>query len=169
MQRKAVLRLTISGMFLALSVILGLFKIPLSQISEIRLQFLPVAAEGILFGPLYGGILGGLSDILCYIVKPTGAFFPGFTFSAIVQGVIYGTLLRKDQSLGRIITASALDTLIVSMILNPIWLMMLYSNSFKVIFMGRIIKVLIMFPINTILLAVTAKIISTPAIKDHLP
>ena len=168
LQRKAILRLTISAMLLALSVIFGFFKIPLSQVSEVRLQFLPVAAEGMLFGPLYGGILGGLSDILCYIVRPTGAFFPGFTISAIIQGVIYGLLLRKNQSLGRILATQALDTVIISLILNPIWLMMLYGNSFVVIFMERIIKVLIMLPINTALLTAVVKLIYSPAIKPHL-
>ena len=121
-------------MLLALSVILGFFKIPLSQVSEIRLQFLPVAAEGILFGPLYGGIVGGLSDILCYMVRPTGAFFPGFTISAVIQGIIYGLILHKDHGLKRILLALVLDTVIVSLILNPLWLMILYGNSFIVVF-----------------------------------
>lgn len=168
MQRKAIQRMTISAMLLALSVILGFFKIPLSQVSEIRLQFLPVAAEGILFGPLYGGILGGLSDILCYIVRPTGAFFPGFTISSIVQGLIYGIILHKDRSRSRILIAVALDTVIVSLILNPLWLMMLYGNSFIVIFIQRIVKVLIMLPINALLLMAVARLLSASAIRSHL-
>lgn len=168
MQRKAVLRLTISAMMLALSVIFGFFKIPLSQVSEIRLQFLPVAAEGILFGPLYGGIVGGLSDILCYIVRPTGAFFPGFTVSAVIQGIIYGLILHKDHGLKRIMIALILDTVIVSLILNPLWLMILYGNSFVVVFSARIIKVLIMFPINALLLVAITRIISSPAIQEHV-
>jgi len=103
---------------------------------------------------LYGGILGGLSDILCYIVRPTGAFFPGFTLSAILQGVIYGLILKKDQGLVRILIAQGLDTVLVSLILNPLWLMILYGNGFIAFFTARIIKVLIMFPINVVLLAV---------------
>ena len=168
MQRKAIQRLTISAMLLAVSVILGFFKIPISQVSEIRLQFVPVAAEGILFGSLYGGILGGLSDILCYIVRPTGAFFPGFTISSIVQGVIYGAVLHKDCSKRRILLAVILDTVAVSLILNPIWLMILYGNSFIVVFAGRIIKVLVMFPINTVLIIVISKLISRPSVREHL-
>lgn len=153
-QKNMIRRLTVSAMLLAISVIFGFFKIPLSQVSEIRLQFLPVAVEGMLFGPLYGGILGGLSDILCYIVRPTGAFFPGFTLSAILQGVIYGLILKKDQSLGRILIAQGLDTVIVSLILNSLWLVIMYGNGFIALFTARIIKVLIMFPINVALLAV---------------
>ena len=168
MQRKAIQRLTISAMLLAVSVILGFFKIPISQVSEIRLQFVPVAAEGILFGSLYGGILGGLSDILCYIVRPTGAFFPGFTISSIVQGVIYGAVLHKDCSKRRILLAVILDTVAVSLILNPIWLMILYGNSFIVIFFQRIVKVLIMLPVNVLLMMAVSRILSGSAIRTHL-
>ena len=156
MQRQAIQRLTISAMLLAISVIFGFFKIPLSQVSEIRLQFLPVAMEGMLFGPLYGGIVGGLSDILCYIARPTGPFFPGFTISAVIQGIIYGLILNKEQSLGRVLIAQAVDTIIVSLILNPIWLMMLYGNAFIPMFISRLPKVLIMYPVNiALLMAVT--------------
>ena len=151
--KTALYRLTVSAMLLALSVILGFFKIPLTQTSEIRLQVLPVAIEGVLFGPLYGGILGGLSDILCFIVRPTGAFFPGFTVSAILQGVIYGVVLRRSQTVPRIIAAQTIDCILVSLILTPIWLMLLYGNAFIPIFVGRLPKVLIMFPINVILLS----------------
>ena len=152
MQKRMIQRLTISAMLLAVSVIFGFFKIPISQVAEIRLQFLPVAVEGVLFGPLYGGILGGLSDILCYIVRPTGPFFSVFTLSSVIQGVIYGLLLKKDQSVGRILAAQLLDTVIVSLILNPVWLMLLYGNAFVPLFMSRLLKVIIMFPINSALL-----------------
>ena len=157
MNKGSLQRLTISAMLLAISVILGLFKIPLSQVSEIRLQFLPVAMDGMLFGPLYGGIVGALSDILSYIVRPTGPFFPGFTISAAVQGVIYGLFLRRSSGMGRIIIAQAVDSIIVSLILVPVWLMMLYGNAFIPLFIARLPKVLIMFPINTILLAAVLK------------
>jgi ECF transporter S component (folate family) len=155
--KTALQRLTVSAMLLAVSVVFGFFKIPITQTSEIRLQFLPVALEGMLFGPLYGGILGGLSDILCYLVRPTGAFFPGFTISAILQGIIYGGVLKKSQSIPRIVAAQAADCILVSLILNPIWLMMLYGNGFIPIFIGRLPKVLIMFPVNIALLVVVTR------------
>ena len=157
MQKRTIQRITISAMLLAISVIFGFFKIPLSQASEIRLQFLPVAVEGMLFGPLYGGILGGLSDILCYIVRPTGPFFPGFTFSAVIQGVIYGVLLKKDQTIGRILIAQTLDTVVVSLILTSLWLALLYGNAFIPLIGSRIIKVIIMYPVNTVLLTAVTR------------
>lgn len=145
--------LSMCAMLLAVSAILGFFKIPLSELIEIRLQFLPVACAGMLFGAPAGALVGGLSDILCYIIKPTGPFFPGFTVSSIIQGMIYGMILyNKPLSLKRVLMAQIVDTLVVSMILNPIWLMLLYNNAFSVVFLSRIVKVAVMLPINTALL-----------------
>ena len=74
--------LTVSAMMLALSTILGFLKVPVTQLIELRFAFLPIACTGMLFGPAVGGIVGGLSDILGFIVKPTGPYFPGFTITA---------------------------------------------------------------------------------------
>ncbi len=145
--------LTACAMLLAVSAIFGFFKIPLSDVAEIRLQFLPVACAGMLFGAPAGALVGGLSDILCYIIKPTGPFFPGFTISAVIQGMIYGFILyNKPLSLKRVILAQIIDTVIISLILNPIWLMILYNNAFAAVFSARLIKVAVMLPINTALL-----------------
>jgi len=67
--------------------------------------------------------------------------------------VIYGVVLRRSQTVPRIIAAQTIDCILVSLILTPIWLMLLYGNAFIPIFVGRLPKVLIMFPINVILLS----------------
>ncbi|QUI21199.1 ECF transporter S component [Vallitalea pronyensis] len=43
---------------------------------------------GILFGPLVGGIAGGLGDIIGYLLRPQGAYIPWFTVTAILGGVL---------------------------------------------------------------------------------
>ncbi len=152
-QKMNVRVITTAGMLLAVAVILGFFKIPVTQLIEIRLQFLPIACAAMLFGPAVGGILGALSDILGYLVRPTGPFFPGFTVSAALQGVIYGFFLyRKEISWKRIVPAQAADMILISFLLNPLWLSILYGQGFWVVFTARILKNLIMFPINTLLL-----------------
>ena len=89
--------LTASAMLLAIAVILGFFKIPVNQFMELRFAFLPIACTGMLFGPFVGGVVGALSDILGYLVKPTGPYFPGFTVTQILSGVMYGLVLYKKE------------------------------------------------------------------------
>ena len=150
--------LTTSALLLALAVILGFFKIPISDVAEIRLQFLPVACAGMLFGPAVGGITGGLTDVLAFLVKPTGPYFPGFTITGIIQGVLYGLILyKKTPSLKRIFIAVLLDSLIIGLILNTVCLAILYGQAVYAVFTARIIKTLIMIPINLLLLTAVLK------------
>lgn len=150
--------LTTSAMLLAIAVILGFFKIPVSDIVEIRLQFLPVACAGMLFGPAVGGIIGGLTDILAFLIKPTGPYFPGFTITGIIQGVMYGIILyKKTPTLKRIIAAQLLDSFVIGLVLNSICLAILYGQAVYAVFSARIIKTCIMLPINIVLLTAVLK------------
>ena len=90
--------LTASAMLLAIAVILGFFKIPVNQFMELRFAFLPIACTGMLFGPFVGGVVGALSDILGYLVKPTGPYFPGFTVTQIISGVARVLSIRRQKS-----------------------------------------------------------------------
>ncbi len=150
--------LTTAGMLVAVAVVFGFFKIPITQIIEIRFQFLPIACGAMLFGPVVGGIIGALADILGYLVKPTGPFFPGFTLSAVIQGILYGLFLyHREITAKRVIPAQAANTLTIDFLLNPLWLSILYGRGFIVIFTERIAKNLIMFPINVVLLLVVLR------------
>ena len=48
--------------------------------------------------------------------------------------------------------SQVLNTVIVGMIVNSIWLSILYGNSFRVVFTMRFIKEIIIIPINIVLL-----------------
>ena len=37
-----------------------------------------------------GFVCGGLGDLIQFVIKPTGAYFPGWTISAALAGFIYG-------------------------------------------------------------------------------
>ena len=45
---------------------------------------------GMFFGPLAGGISGLVADLVGATVFPQGAFFPGFTISSMLWGIIPG-------------------------------------------------------------------------------
>ena len=138
----------------AIAIVLGFFKIPLTQIIEIRFMVLPVAAAGWLFGPVVGGLVGIVADVGGYLIKPTGPFFPGFTITSMLSGVIFGCVLyRRRPTLLRIFTAQVIYTLVCGLLLTSIWLSMLYGNGFIPVLTARILKELVLIPVNTIMLA----------------
>ena len=149
-----------AGMLVAVGVVLSFTKIVLSPVLEISFDFLPLAAGGMLYGPVVGGIMGVVGDVLGYLVRPNGPFFPGFTLNALVSGSLYGFFLyRRPVTLGRVIAVSTVLTLIVNLGLNPLWLSMMYGKAFVVLLTGRLLKNAVMFPINTALLMTVLKFV----------
>lgn len=150
--------LTSAALVLAIAIALGFFKIPITQLIEIRFDTLALATAGQMFGPAVGLMIGALSDLGGFLIRPTGPFFPGFTISAAITGLIFGFMLYgKKVSLLRVALAKLIHTLLVGMLLNSFWLSMLYGNAFPLVFLGRLPKELIMFPIQTAMIYVLLK------------
>lgn len=150
-----------AAMLLAITVVLGFYRL---QITEyVRIGFDSVAKEltGMLFGPVTGCMVGGLSDLISYLIKPIGGFFPGFTISAMAGGIIYGIILYKKRlSLIRVIIANSIVAVVINLVLNTYWLTLLYGNAFFALLPARAVKQLVMLPIDTLLFYVTAKVLS---------
>ena len=111
--------LTSAALVLAIAIALGFFKIPITQLIEIRFDTLALATAGQMFGPAVGLMIGALSDLGGFLIRPTGPFFPGFTISAAITGLIFGFMLYgKKVSLLRVVLAKLIHTLLVGMLLN---------------------------------------------------
>ena len=146
--------LTVAAMLTAIGIVLGFFKLPINQLIEIRFGSIPIAITGMMFGPGVAGVVGALTDIGGYWVHPTGPFFPGFTLSGIVSGIIFGVMLHgKKCTLPRIIAAEVVHTLIVGIIMNSYWLNLLYlKNGYLAAIVARLPKELVMIPVYTVIM-----------------
>ena len=141
------------AMFGAISVAIGLYTLNLSPTVKITFTFIPNNFAYYLFGPFVGIIYGAAMDVLNYFANPSGEFFFGFTASAVVSGLIYGLLLyKRPLSMKRIIVANIIKMLTVDILMNTLWLSMLYGNAFMVLLPVRALKELIMLPVETIVL-----------------
>lgn len=145
--------LAVTSMLLALAVMLGFWgTVQLGDFLKVGFSFLANELAALLFGPVVGGIMAGMADILKFLVKPTGAFFPGFTISAVLGGVIYGVLLyKKPLSVPRIVAAKVTVAIVVNTLLNTFWLSILYGQAFAALLPARLLKQLLMVPIETVL------------------
>ena len=139
-----------SGLFIAMAAVLSFFKIPITNLIEIRFAIIPLAISGYMLGPVATGIVGGAADVIGYIVKPTGPFFPGFTISNVITGIIFGLMFHnKKITFWRVLIAVIIQSVTVGILLNSLWLSVLYGNAFPVVLAARIVKELIMIPVNT--------------------
>lgn len=142
------------SLLIAMEVIFTRFLSINTTIVRIGFGFLPIAIAAIMFGPIYGGIMAALSDLIGMMLFPTGGtFFPGFTISAFVTGVVFGLVLyKKKKTVSRIASAVLIDTLIVTLILNTIWLSIITGNGVYILLPTRLLKAAIMIPIEIVLI-----------------
>lgn len=149
------------GLLICLEVVLTRFLSIQTPIVRIGFGFLPIAAAGILFGPALAGITGAIADILGMIIFPKGAYFPGFTVSAFVSGAIYGlALYKKPISFFRSLLAVGAIIVFVDLFMNTYWLTIITGKAAKVILAPRLMKSLIMLPIQTTFIFTLWKLIN---------
>ena len=160
--------IAMAGLLIGIAAVLGFFKLPLSSILEIRFQSIPMAIGGAVLGPITGGIVGAASDVICYLVRPTGPFFPGFTISYFLTGLIFGLFLYKRKPVWwRVVLAQVTVTVLVGILLNSIWLSMLYGNAFVAVLTARIVKELVMIPINSAILIAVLNALARAGIGSY--
>ncbi len=117
------------AMLLALRVVLGMFAnttLPFFG-NNVKLSgaFLPIAVAGVMLGPVPAALVGGLGDVISFFLVPAGAggYFPGFTISGIITGLIYGFAFYKNNiSLPRTVVAWTVNMLAVETFLAAYWL-----------------------------------------------
>ena len=129
--------------------LLAALAIVLSMVASIQLG--PYIKIG--FSGLPNRIVEFLFGLLKYVLKPDGPFFFGFTFNAMLSGLIYGTLLyRRPVSIKRIVIAEFFVKLVINCGLNTLWISMLYGKGFIALLGPRVIKNVIMLPIDSFIL-----------------
>ena len=141
------------AMLAAVAIVLGYFSIELGSSLRIGFSSIPNRLVDYLFGPVVGAYFGGLLDIIKYIIKPTGTFFPGFTFNAMLAGLICGSILYgRKLTLWRVFLAKFLVIMICNVFFNTLWISILYGKAFMVFLPVRLFKNLVMWPIDSVIL-----------------
>ena len=114
----------VAAMLLALNMAIKSFTIPVGSFMKIGFSFLTNAMCGMLYGPVVAGLMGGVGDIIGYLMNPMGqAWFPGFTLNAVLGGVIYGVFFyRKKVTFRRALAAKVVVSVVVNILLGTLWL-----------------------------------------------
>lgn len=155
-------KLVYMAMFIAITSILSRFVAIQLPFLKITFSFIPIALSAMIFGPVYGGVVAGIEDLIGATLFPKGPFFPGFTLSAILVGVVYGLILyKKPKTTTRMIIANAIIAVVINIVLNTVWLVILYNKGFIALASTRIIKAIIMIPIEVFMLKISWKYIGT--------
>lgn len=87
-------KMVISALLLAILIVSDRFLSLNTNFFTINLSFIPSMITAILLGPFYSALVYGLSDYIGAHLFPFGEYFPGFTLSAVIKGIILGIFLH---------------------------------------------------------------------------
>lgn len=147
------------AMLVAVEVVLSRFCSISTQFGKIGFAFVPLAVCGMLFGPWWSCLAGGLSDFIGAILFPIGPYFPGFTLSNALVGLTFGLCLYKRYTGWKhIALAVAINNAVISLFLSTYWLHLLYGSPYLGLLPARLVQNCIMIVLEFVLI----RLIQTP-------
>ena len=149
-----------AGLLIALQIILSRFLSINAWNLKIGFAFTAVFVAAYLYGPLFAAVVAAIADVVGAALFPSGAFFPGFTVTAILSGLLFGLLLYKKQTPGRIAITVAIDQLVLGLLLNSYWLSILYGSPYVPLLATRAVQCLIMMPVMYFTMAALSKLLA---------
>lgn len=146
-------KLVITAMLITLDVLFTRVLAINTNLMKIGFGFAAVGMSALLYGPAWAMLSAALGDFVGSLLFPSGPFFPGFTLTAAVSGLIFGLCLyKKEARCRKPVLAAALNSLVVTVILNTAMIAYISGNSFSVLLAARSVQFLVMFPVQALLL-----------------
>ena len=147
--------MAISGFLIALNIVLSrIITIP----GIINFGGFPIIFAGVVFGPVVGGIVGAVGDVVSFIVRPTGAFMPHFVLTSALTGIIPGVIIRLLKAklpkipLWKIFISILVGQVITSVLMVPYFLNTLFSTPLMVTMSKAVVKQAINIPAYSIII-----------------
>ncbi|MBU3829117.1 MAG: folate family ECF transporter S component [Candidatus Lactobacillus pullistercoris] len=133
--------LILLGLVVAMKIVLAQFSFGPATV-KVGLGFIGSVMLAYFFGPVWGAVGGGISDLLTSaIFGQQGGFFIGFTLTAMAGPLIYGLFFyHQPIKIWRIIAATLLVTIIVNIGMNTLWIHMMYGLDFRAALIQRVPK-----------------------------
>lgn len=158
--------LTMCGLLAALAFALeSVASIQIGPYIKIGFSGIPNEIADFLFGPVVGSFFSGAMDVFKLIVKPTGPWIPGLTLDAFLAGLVYGIFLyKKPIRLWRVGAAKLIVALFINVLLATYWLSQVYGDAYVVALPQRVIKNLVMWPINTLVTYLVLRMLASVGI-----
>ena len=122
MSQKRLMKLCAIAILIALQVVLARYlSIQLWNL-RIGFSFIPVIIAARLFGIPGAMAVYGIGDVIGSILFPSGPFFPGYTLTALIVGLIFGIFLHKKITFLRALISVLLTQSLCSLLLNSFWI-----------------------------------------------
>ncbi len=152
-----VFKIILTSILVAMNVILERFLAYSVWNNTVSFGFITIAFAACYLGTPYAMAVAGLGDFIGALIKPFGPYFVGYTITNILVGLCLGLWLYKKANVFRIAAAVIMNKLFCSLILNTIWISVLYRGgiaAFWAVFITRIPFISVMAVIEIVLITI---------------
>lgn len=160
---KDVRMVALAAMIVALRALCKMLEIPLAPGLNINVAALFNSVGAMVYGPVVGVVGAIVSDPLGYLLHPDGPYFLPFMLTDMSSSLIFGLFFwRRPLTVSRTMTAKFTVNMVSNVILTSAimkWYYLVFygvekAEAYNLINLTRIVKNLVMFPIEAILIAV---------------
>lgn len=154
--KMSVKSVSIIGILVAMEIVLARFSIHTWNL-KIGFSFIPIVVAAIFYGPVTGGLVAAIGDIMSAFLFPVGAYFPGFTLTAFLTGIVFGIFLRKNRSVFTITLSVVVSQGVISQFFNTYWISFLYGSPYWSLFTIRIYQTVAMSLVQGVCILLISK------------
>lgn len=148
---------------IAIKMLTSIYTISVGDTIKISFAFVVLASIGMLYGPTMAFAAGAITDIIGFLVKPTGAFDIRYTFIEALGALIYGIFLYNAVNdkwlLPRIVAAKSTVVIICNLWLTTWANASISGKGILALLPARAIKNFAQLPVDIFILAVFLPII----------
>ena len=149
-----------ASLIVVLRIVVKAFKIPLAAGLSITFDCYVNSLGSLIYGPVIGLCVGAVSDTLGFLIFPSGVYFLPFILVEMLSSFIFGLFFWKRQiSVQKVLAAKFTVNLVCNIILTSLFTKWMYvmlgdekASTYNIINLVRIVKNLVLFPAESILI-----------------
>ena len=167
---KSARMLAFAALMIALRVVCKPLTIPIGPMLNVPIAAMLVNALGAMaFGPVVALAAAAVSDTLGFLLFPNGVYFPPYMLIEMAGSLIFSLFLYRTRvNVWRVLLARFCIDFFVNIVLQTPVNMLYYSMilhkvyDLKVLLVPHMVKELVMFPIETVIITVFLRFAAPP-------
>ena len=135
-------------------------RIPFAGVEGLRIGFgsVPVIFAGLFMGPLAGGLVGAVGDLVGFFIGGPMDLICHFTLTAALRGIIPGLVFmiagrgRREVGIFPLFLSVSLVFVLVNILLVPYFIETLFGTFRAVTVPSKIVEAVVSIPVYTVIL-----------------
>ncbi|MDD3277386.1 MAG: folate family ECF transporter S component [Lachnospiraceae bacterium] len=150
--------LAAAGVLIAMNIVLArLLAIPIGSTLRITVSATPIFLSGLWFGPIVGGLCGGISDLVGCILQgyaPNPLILVTSVLNGVIPALMFRYVFKNKLNYGKVLLIVLIHGIIGSLGFTALGLHLYYGTPWSVLYTTRLIQTVALIAANSVLVNV---------------